>query len=121
MSAVRSQQRWLARAVMLLVALALLAPTISRALHHLEAVNSPWNQVCSAPLIDSLPAGGHAAPTLEHCPLCALQAAPALPPAEPATLYLLPALAFPLPALFLRAPRPLFAWLTAQPRAPPLG
>jgi len=30
-------------------------------------------------------------------------------------------MSFAVPALFLAAPRPLFAWLSAQPRAPPVS
>ena len=56
---------------------------------------------------------------MDHCPLCGLTAggmvmavaSPAL--AEPSNLSHL------LPALFLHAPRPLFAWASVQARAPP--
>lgn len=55
---------------------------------------------------------------LDHCPLCSLaQQAAWLPTA---TLQWLPVvMEAMLPHLFLRAPRPLFAWVCAQPRGPP--
>ena len=56
---------------------------------------------------------------LEHCPLCALSfAAVTLPPA-PSAAPALTLLRFEPPPLFLRAPRTLFAWRSAQPRGPP--
>ena len=86
-----------------------------------------WMQICSAqggklvamadlaPQDSSKPSTAH----LEHCPFCVLHA-PLLPtpqlqisfaaPAPPPARY---------PSLFFSAPRPLFAWSAAQPRAPP--
>ena len=58
---------------------------------------------------------------LGHGPCGAQQARGMAPP--PATAPLdVPALRADIgPALFLAAPRPLFAWTSAQPRAPPLA
>jgi hypothetical protein len=55
----------------------------------------------------------------ENCAYCRFQAdSPGLPPmadlAASVTLQL-----FTLPSLFYQSPRPLFAWASAQPRAPP--
>lgn len=61
-------------------------------------------------------AGAHG---LQHCPYCSTHSTVlGLPPAAQASLQL-KSLASHVPALFLTAPRPLFAWTSAQPRAPP--
>ena len=55
----------------------------------------------------------------EHCPYCAFHGGAALPP--PSTEFVfarLPSSSF-YPPLFYQAARPLFAWSTANPRAPP--
>ena len=54
----------------------------------------------------------------EHCPMCGQSGHSALPPPSPSVLKL-PGLSDAPPRLFLRAPRPLFAWLQARPRGPP--
>ncbi|MCR6479821.1 DUF2946 domain-containing protein [Variovorax sp. ZS18.2.2] len=55
----------------------------------------------------------------QHCPYCSSHAAqPGLAPASSPVLFV-PTLRYGLPELFLAAPRTLFAWSTAQPRAPP--
>ena len=116
---------WLALVAML--ALALL-PTVSHALAFARG-GAAWAEVCTpqgmrlvsvdaAQAVDTgapVQAAGH----LEHCPLCALGAdLPALPPAPLAALPQ-PLGVAPMPALFLHAPRTLFAWRSAQPRGPP--
>ena len=116
---------WLALVAML--ALALL-PTVSHALAFARG-GAAWAEVCTpqgmrlvsvdaAQAVDTgapVQAAGH----LEHCPFCALGAdLPALPPAPAAALPLPLGSAEP-PALFLHAPRTLFAWRSAQPRGPP--
>ncbi len=109
-------------------ALALL-PTLS---HALAGRNTAWAEVCT-PQGTRLVAldgaqrsdiAGRGVPMkvqshLEHCPYCALQApALGLPPAATSVLQP-PLLAHAVPALFLHAPRTLFAWRSAQPRGPP--
>lgn len=55
----------------------------------------------------------------EDCSYCRLQAdSHGLPPLTNLAAYL-PLDRFPLPSLFYQSPRPLFAWASAQPRAPP--
>ena len=58
---------------------------------------------------------------LEHCPFCSPHANEMAPPPAPSALPLAPVRAEAVPALFLAAPRPLHAWTSAQPRAPPLA
>ncbi|MBL8347401.1 MAG: DUF2946 domain-containing protein [Rubrivivax sp.] len=113
---------WLALIAVLALAL---APTVSRALAfaHGEAA---WAEVCT-PLglkLQAVADAGEEAPAahlgqLEHCGFCGLStgAAP-LPVTASADLPSATA-AEALPALFLQAPRTLFAWLSALPRAPP--
>ena len=106
-----------------------LVPTISRALSFAQGVAS-WAEVCTpqGTKVVTLEAGaassdpaptGSVASHLDHCPLCGLGAgAWALPSAGPAGLAAPPVVQW-VPPLFLRAPRPLFAWRSAQPRGPP--
>lgn len=108
-----------------------LAPTISHALAHGQG-DSAYTEICTpqgmkrllldasgAPASDPAPAT--AASHLDHCPLCGLGGqTPALPPAQPLLQPGDLGLSQALPTLFLQAPRPLFAWAAAQPRAPPL-
>jgi hypothetical protein len=120
---------WLAIVAML--ALAML-PTVSRAMAA-QGDGSSWAEICTAQgmkrvALDSQPgepaqpavpesASGH----LDHCPFCGLSAqAVHVPPAPPPVLDV-SAAAGHLPPLFLQAPRTLFAWCRAQPRAPPLN
>ncbi len=114
-----------------------LAPTISRMMSADEG-GRYWLEVCSAngdhwialsaeearDLLDQTgvplqeESGGKVS-ALDHCPYCSSHFATADLPPSP-----LPPFAAPVgpdiePRLFLVAVRPLFAWATAQPRAPP--
>ncbi len=107
--------------------LAALAPAISSALAAANDQHVRWTVVCSADGARLVPVptdatGVPVAPKahhVEHCPFCASHAAcAALPPPAHVTVPLVSG-SEPVPVLFLLAPRPLFAWATAQPRAPP--
>lgn len=114
-----------------MLALAML-PTVSRAMASAQGDGSGWIEVCTAQgmmrmaldgATGDLPSGpvppGSASGHLDHCPYCSLTAqAVGLPPAPPLAPDL-SACAGHLPPLFLLAPRTLFAWSSAQPRAPP--
>ncbi len=67
---------------------------------------------------DQAPASGDAHP-FEHCPFCSLHANAVAIPVAPLAPVPASALPHPLPAAFLAAPRTLYAWLSAQSRAPP--
>jgi hypothetical protein len=103
-------------------ALALL-PTVSRLLAHATG-SSAWAEICTprglkpAQAGDEQPASTAAAAHLDHCPLCGL-AGSALAPPPLAAVLAVKAPAPGLPPLFGAAPRPLFAWASAQPRGPP--
>lgn len=57
----------------------------------------------------------------EHCPYCAAHATPPSLPPPSAWHFPLPSGQAVFPALFYHAPQPLFAWSTANPRAPPFS
>jgi len=114
---------------------AALAPSISHALQSglsQQGPGSGWTEVCAvtgAKLVLLEPdnaASSSKSPseiqTLKHCPYCSLHSQElGLPPAPPDQAnLLLPHLSQAVPALFLHAPRRLHAWVSAQPRAPPL-
>jgi hypothetical protein len=127
----RRAQRLLAWIASFAILLTALAPTISHALN-LRAPATNWMEVCSvngAKLVavamddsesrtspDGELPGSH---LLKHCPYCSLHSTSlGMPPAPPASPALLD-LQFQVPELFLLAPRTLFAWASAQARAPP--
>lgn len=108
-----------------------LAPTVSHALAQADGQN-PWSEICtpqgmqmlaSADAVTGEPAPmprlGDALTHVEHCPFCGLGGAQDVPPISALAALALPDLAHATPLLFLLAPRPLFAWCSAQPRAPP--
>jgi Protein of unknown function (DUF2946) len=102
-----------------------LLPSMTRVVN--ATMHSGWVEVCSAQgmrwvapdgTLSERGPGGRGASQGEHCPLCGGAGAVALP--GTAAIALLPAFeAGFIAPLFLYAPRPLFAWSSAQPRAPP--
>jgi hypothetical protein len=121
--ALRRLFAWIALAAILGLAL---APTLARALASDGAAE--WMQICSAQgsklvAVADLAPGEQPGPStagLEHCPFCALHP-PAPPPTQLRFSFALPASRPALyPSLFFSAPRPLFAWSVAHPRAPPV-
>ncbi|WP_374403574.1 DUF2946 family protein [Niveibacterium sp.] len=110
-------------------------PTLSRTLSSLNAPfssagGSSFAEICTArglmfradpgePDRPDLQGRVPAQLSLDHCPFCVLQFAAPLP--EAASMPgLISAKAIFVPRLFLSAPRPLFIWASAAPRAPPL-
>lgn len=125
MRAWRAHTRLTSWIALLAIVLASIAPSLSHALS--SASGSSWVEVCTAQgsrWIDAGEDGSKPAPAsahvLEHCPYCSLHVpTPGLPPATHfAPLPL--GLSDELPLAFLAAPRTLPAWVSAQPRAPPL-
>jgi hypothetical protein len=109
----------------LAILLASLAPSLSHALA--SASGTDWIEICTtqgSKWIATGEDGSERAPAavhvLDHCPYCSVHApAFGLPPANDSAQ--LPArLAYEFPLAFLAAPRTLHAWVSAQPRAPPL-
>ncbi len=102
-----------------------LVPTLSRAMA-LATGNSAWAEICTPQGMklvatadgDEVPA--QAGTHLDHCALCGLSTDGAAPlPAAQAAL-LLPVGGAEVPRLFLQAAHTLFAWRSAQARAPPV-
>lgn len=101
-------------------------PTVSRLLAA-GTGNAAWAEICTPQGTRLLAAAddGQASGTvqggshLDHCPLCGLSGDAPLPPAAANAVAVTAPRAL-LPRLFLHAPRPLFAWAAAQPRAPPV-
>jgi Protein of unknown function (DUF2946) len=113
-----SCRRLIHRVLLCALVLAVMAPTLSRALAFAQGTLAPWSVVCSAPGGTPMAPEGDASHRLEQCAWCQLQLAHWAPlPVQPPLLAL--PLQHMLPALFLQAPRPLHAWATAQARAPP--
>lgn len=114
---------WLALLAVLTFAL---APTVSHALAHARG-STAWVEVCTPQGMQMVAVDSQSAPAetpalgghLEHCPWCGLGGSHlGLPPAELA-LRQASAPRDAVPALFLQAHRPRFAWAAAQPRGPP--
>ena len=109
------------------VAAAAIAPAAAHALG--LSHGTKWIEVCSTtgPIQIEVPADGPGLPKapkasdLQHCPFCSPHANEMAPPPALVALPLAPVRAEAVPALFLAAPRPLHAWTSAQPRAPPLA
>ena len=114
---------WIAVVAILMAAL---APSISHALSAKNgaslievctALGAKWVQPDGSSK-DQAPASGGVHP-FEHCPYCSVHANAVGIPAAP----VVPALAISssdlLPTAFLAAPHTLYAWVSAQPRAPP--
>jgi hypothetical protein len=118
----RSYTAWLA---LVAVMLAALMPSLSLAIG-----GGTLTRVCSADgarwvAADADPARPDPAPAgpahaWGHCPYCSLHLDALPPPAVPAVVPL-PLQRAALPPAFLQAPRTLFAWRPAQPRAPPVS
>jgi hypothetical protein len=125
MRAVRAHRRLTSWIAALAVLLAALAPALSHALA--SGTGAHWIEICTTQGsrwiqagedgTERTPASAH---LLEHCPYCTLHApALGLPPV-PVLVHLPLQLDHAVPLAFLSAPRTLHAWVSAQPRAPPL-
>jgi hypothetical protein len=121
---VRVLTSWLA---VLAILMAGLAPSILHALG--SRIGSSEVEICTSVGAKWVYVGGNAsdetpAPSgthsFDHCPYCSLHANAIAIPASPAATLPAPPLAHDLPIAFLAAPRTLAAWVSAQPRAPPL-
>lgn len=107
--------------------LAALAPAVTSAIAAARDQHVRWTAVCTADgaRLVAVPTDADGVPVAPkphqagHCPFCAPNGADAaLPPPAAVTIPIV-AQTQPLPPSFLLAPRPLLAWASAQPRAPP--
>jgi hypothetical protein len=69
---------------------------------------------------DGAPAQDSVLHKAAHCPFCMVHADTWAPPPAPATAFALIGGHDAFPSLFYRSPQPLFAWASANPRAPPV-
>jgi hypothetical protein len=123
----RCKQRWISWVAVIAVLMSSLAPSISHAFAAQASLQ--WLSICSAAGTadqasgapqDSKSGNKGMLLSMEHCPYCSLHAPQlALPPA-PVTLSPQAHTADAVPLAFLAAPRTLHAWVSAQPRAPPV-
>jgi hypothetical protein len=115
--------RWTTWFAALALLLAAFAPAVSSALALTRpaTVEAALGQICSASAEDAgTPGTPKRLHTLAHCPFCSLHAQAAPPPAAPGLLPWVPPAHALQPVAFLRAPRALWIWGSAQPRAPPV-
>ncbi len=114
---------WIAALAILMAAL---APSISHALSAKNgaslievctSLGAKWVQLDGSST-DQAPVSGEVH-SLEHCPYCSLHANAVAIPTKPVGLPLAISPSDHAPAAFLAAPRTLYAWASAQPRAPP--
>ena len=119
--------RWpLRRSLLIGIAAAMLmaatmVPTLSRLIQHALPETAIMAAACTSPgaYHDGSPADDAAQG--DGCLMCLLQAQGLAPFPQTSLAIKLPSLSDEPPSLFLWAPRPLFAWTAAQPRAPPLS
>lgn len=124
----RARLRFTGWVAILVVLLASLAPSLSHALGATDGAS--WVEVCTAQGSkwvqgDSTASGvSKNAPTsshlLEHCPYCSIHMPALGVPPTPLVVPLDLGLEAEFPPAFLAAPRASHAWVSAQPRAPPL-
>lgn len=110
------------------ILMAALAPSISHAIAAASNAPNTWVEICSVNgnklvQIDNdrqSPDPVNHTTHFEHCPFCMMHAVSlGMPPSAEFKLPVLEGTHI-IPSLFYQASRPLFAWATAQPRAPPL-
>jgi Protein of unknown function (DUF2946) len=117
----RRATRWV---VLLALAMSALLPALAQALGGSRGAG--WVEVCTVQgsawvqlADDGAPGDPTAAGHAEHCPYCTMPFHGLGVPPAPAVVPTLSDLAHALPRAFLSAPSTPFAWVSAQPRAPP--
>lgn len=125
MRAIRAHSRLTSWIAALAILVASLAPALSHAMA--SATGTHWVEVCTTQGAKWVQAGEDGsehstapAHVLEHCPYCSLHAPTLGLPSVTQLVHLPGRLTHAVPPAFLSAPRTLYAWVTAQPRAPPL-
>src|SRR5690606_28215656 len=85
----------------------------------MEICSAAGNKSAIAIQLDSeKPADSKTAP-MQHCPYCLTHTGSFALMADAEPVLLNPDLSYSLPELYYHSPRPLFAWATSNPRAPP--
>ncbi|HEY8085693.1 MAG TPA: DUF2946 domain-containing protein [Methylophilaceae bacterium] len=127
----RRQRTVIAISASFAILLASLMPTITQAFASRQVTDSFLSAICSnsgvakfvsfavVPVKSDQPAQNKPM-AMEHCPYCFTHAGSfGIMPGHELTIVKL-ALSQPYPQLFYRSPYPLFAWISANPRAPPV-
>lgn len=111
-----------------------IAPTLSHAFAADQTEQTSWMQVCTVAGIKLIPLSINDPPTesstqpsssnnmvmsMEHCAYCFNHAGTWALLTSTETKISIPDLSYQLPPLFYHSPRPLFAWASSNPRAPP--
>lgn len=118
----RHHNRLAAWVTLFTLVLAMLAPTVSRAMALVQGSTAPWSLVCSAArdgnavAVSPLELSTHA---IEHCPLCSLQGDPPALPMTAAMGSLTGVFTDAVPASWAIARDAHDDWSWAQARAPP--
>lgn len=122
----RSLTAWIASFAILVAAL---APALAQAVSGVGGDREGRSlEVCTLAGVKHVPLAGAAADptrddapllTPQHCPYCSVQFGAFLPARAATAILALPAASQSIPALYLQAPRPLYAWAMPGPRAPP--
>ncbi|MFL9880878.1 DUF2946 domain-containing protein [Herbaspirillum rhizosphaerae] len=105
------------------VLLMVLAPTLSRAFSPEPSSPAFWMEICSAFGVnksDAPVSGKEQLAASAHCPYCLMHADVLTPPPHVAVGETVFTISHLLPRLFYRAPQPLFAWIVAPSRGPPV-
>jgi hypothetical protein len=112
----------------------LFAPSVAHALAAPDGAAGNWSEICTAlgvklVKVTDAATGEPSSPEIsdsdahepygKHCAYCQSDSSPALPPVHLPVLFIAVDMQR-APRLFYRSPRPLFAWASANPRAPPV-
>lgn len=126
MSFKRSIRLFAAWTALVAIVLGAVIPAMSHALGHAASKDKRWVEVCTVAgtKLVAVDVQSNDDPTshllaAERCMFCASHGAVTLP-AQQIPPLILKGGADEFPVLYFHAPRPLFAWITAPSRAPPL-
>ena len=109
--------------------MAAFAPTLARVMPVSADDGARWFELCTGSGVEWVMVDGDVDENVgreahsgssEHCPFCKLAAETPVLIVATSPVELSLQRAAPMPTAFLRAPRTLFAWTVASPRAPPL-
>lgn len=125
----RQNRRFIAWLATFAIVLNTLMPAVSHAMSA-SADKGVWQEICSATgnkfilvtadLDIKAPAkNSDDAKTMQHCPYCVPHAGSFALAASAQVTVTAPQASYSFPPLFYHSPRPLFAWASSSPRAPP--
>ncbi|HEX8609663.1 MAG TPA: DUF2946 domain-containing protein [Telluria sp.] len=110
---------WIAFLAILFSAFAPAIGSAAMAAGTMEVCTSDGVKLIQVAATDGDDAPGSVHHAMQHCAFCATHAGTHLPPSPPAGMLVIDTVRNLYPSLFYRAPQPLHAWSSANPRAPP--